>query len=499
VLALLAGVLYYGHHSGWKVPRFSALRGAASEPEPHVEWCQEHSVPESICVECQPNLYPKGKQYGWCKVHGVMECPTCHPELYQGKGEPRLPQYDTVSALALLPRAENNSKSTLHQTRIQFVSAQSAAKAGIDIALVEEAPMTDVIEAHGEITFDPTHVAHLSSRVPGTVFRVLAGLGQEVQAGQVLAVVDAAAVGQAKAHLLSCVSSLQLAQKNYARLDALRDGISKKQLQEAEAAVQSAEIECLGAQQALVNLGFELPEGIERRDPRELADELRFLGLPTDLAASLARETRTANLIPITAPLSGQVVETEVVAGEVIDAQKALFTVADPRQMWLMLHVAQEHSAFVRPGMNVEFTTDDESAGGRATIDWISPAIDAETRMLHIRARLDNRHGTFRDTTFAHARVIVRQEPHAVIVPKEAVQSSAEGQFVFVRDKHWFDERAPKLFHVRQVRIGATSDTHVELLAGALPGEVVASQGSAALLAQLLRGQLGDGCGHHHH
>jgi cobalt-zinc-cadmium efflux system membrane fusion protein len=52
---------------------------------------------------------------------------------------------------------------------------------------------------------------------------------------------------------------------------------------------------------------------------------------------------------------------------------------------------------------------------------------------------------------------------------------------------------------VRQVRVGAKNDTQVEILAGALPGEKIAAKGSAVLLAKLLRGQLGAGCGCHEH
>jgi cobalt-zinc-cadmium efflux system membrane fusion protein len=89
----------------------------------------------------------------------------------------------------------------------------------------------------------------------------------------------------------------------------------------------------------------------------------------------------------------------------------------------------------------------------------------------------------------------LRSEPHAVVVKREAVQSTAGSQFVFVRDKDYQKADHPKVFHVRQVRTGARDDEFVELLAGVLPGEVVATSGSPALLAQLLRSSLGDGCG----
>src|SRR5207249_7001821 len=45
------------------------------------DWCEEHGVPESICVECNKDLLPKEQEYGWCKVHGVAECPIDHPEV----------------------------------------------------------------------------------------------------------------------------------------------------------------------------------------------------------------------------------------------------------------------------------------------------------------------------------------------------------------------------------------------------------------------------------
>ena len=58
VFGLLAAVFYLGHHSGWKIPKFSELAG--NVPEKATDWCAEHLVPESECVECVPDLMPKG-------------------------------------------------------------------------------------------------------------------------------------------------------------------------------------------------------------------------------------------------------------------------------------------------------------------------------------------------------------------------------------------------------------------------------------------------------
>jgi cobalt-zinc-cadmium efflux system membrane fusion protein len=64
VLVGFAAVFYFGHHNDWKIPKFAALTGTV---EPVIsDWCEEHSVPESICVQCDPTLMPKGPDYGWC-------------------------------------------------------------------------------------------------------------------------------------------------------------------------------------------------------------------------------------------------------------------------------------------------------------------------------------------------------------------------------------------------------------------------------------------------
>ncbi len=80
-LGLLAAVLAFGHHAGWKMPKASELFGASARAD--ADWCSEHLVPESACIECQDGLLPKAEEFGFCRAHGVAECVNCHPELAQ--------------------------------------------------------------------------------------------------------------------------------------------------------------------------------------------------------------------------------------------------------------------------------------------------------------------------------------------------------------------------------------------------------------------------------
>lgn len=499
VFSFLGGVMYLGHHTGWKLPKLSELRGTATIATD--DWCAEHLVPESNCIECQSDLVPKGKPFGFCREHGVAECVIHHPELAQVKGTPESPKYDSISAISLIPRPVNNSRNTLHTRRVQFTSADSVTKSGIDVSVVEERAMTDAITANGELMFDPTRVAHLSTKVPGTVAYVFKSLGEEVQPGEMLALVDAALAGQSKSQLLESLVQLQLRTTTVERLRVASVGgaLPGRTLIEAESALKEAEIKFISARQAIANLGFELPEKLDTADSRQVADDLRFLGIPSSVVANLPSGTKTANLIPIRAPYGGVIVESEIVAGEVVDSSRSLFTVADPTRLWLLLNVRQEDAKHVQRGLPVRFQADDGGVAVSGDLSWISPAIDEKTRTLRMRVVISNLDGKLRDKTFGTGRIILREEPNAVVVPREAVQSTPDANFVFVRDKNYFDETAPKFFHVRQVRLGAADDQFVELLAGVLPGEVIATKGSNVLLAQLLRSNLGAGCGCHEH
>lgn len=58
--------------------------------------------------------------------------------------------------------------------------------------------------------------------------------------------------------------------------------------------------------------------------------------------------------------------------------------------------------------------------------------------------------------------------------------------------KDYGKEEAPKVNHVRKVRTGARTDRLTEIIVGVLPGETVATEGSAMLRAELLRDKLGE-------
>jgi len=479
VLAALGGLAYWGHHTGWN---FAATGGHGS-PAGH-----DGSTPGKL-MWAEAGESSPAKRLGWCKAHGVLDCTFDHPEVAQLPKPPTITPADEERvrrAFAVRTRAENDPACQRLPRLVRFASREAVEKAGIDIAPAWQASMTEVVTASGELAFDPTRVARLSARVPGTAWRVTKKVGDQVRAGEVLALIDAAEVGKAKAEFQQALVQVRLKRQAHA---SIKDApVSAQQKREAEAALRDAEVRLTSAEQALVNLGLPIRAAdLQGLALDAVADRLQRLGLPDDLLRTLDPSSTPGTLLPIRAPFEGTLLASDVIAGEVVDATKVLFVLADPRRMWLTLHVKPDEARWLSVGQQVRFRPDGGTSEFTSKLTWIGTTADERTRTVPVRAEMANDDGRLRASTFGLGKIVLREEPNAVVVPSEAVQSSGGCQLVFVRDKDFLKPGGPTVFHARTVRVGAQDGSNTEIIVGVLPGEVVATKGSALLLNELLK------------
>jgi cobalt-zinc-cadmium efflux system membrane fusion protein len=500
-LACVAGLVFLGRETGWSVPKLSALRGEEGS-EKEGDWCAEHGVPESECVECDPSLLPRKTGVKWDKEFGVHESPLRYPEVAETPVPPTVTPEDWARArraVSFAPRVENNPKCKLHERRIQLASEEVVKRLGIVSRPVATGPVVEGVTAPGETGYAPTRVARLSARVPGAVFRVEKQVGDRVRRGEVLVLVDAAEVGKAKAEFLQALTQVDLKVQTLERLKALSGAsVPGQSVIEAEAALEEARVRLVTAEQALGNLGLTIRAADVRGfSPADLTRRMQFLGIPDPLAKELAGKTASSNLLPVTSPLDGEVVSRSVAGGETADPTKVLFVVADTSHLWLTLRVRMEDAPRLRPGQPVRFEHAGHEDGDGGAVVWVSPTADEKTRTVAVRVDLPNLGGTHRAGTFGTARVLLREEKNAVIVPSEAVHWEGDCNVVFVRDRNFEKPGAPKVFHVRTVRPGgqdvAQAGPVTEIAAGLLPGEWVAVTNSGVLRSELLKNNLGAG------
>jgi membrane fusion protein (multidrug efflux system) len=108
-----------------------------------------------------------------------------------------------------------------------------------------------------------------------------------------------------------------------------------------------------------------------------------------------------------------------------------------------------------------------------ATIQAIDAQVDANGRSLLARGRLSNPDGALRTGMFARGRVVLRENPAALMVPEEALISQGSESFVWKVD-------AGKAVRTK-VETGMRRDARVEILAGLSAGETVVTAGQLRL------------------
>lgn len=405
----------------------------------------------------------------------------------------------------------NNGSATIAK-RIEFPSAEAVTKAGIQVEPVQMKRMVRYVTANGAVDYDPGRYARLTARAGGSVWRVDKEIGDRVHKGDVLALVDATEVGQAKADLMQSLTQVDLRRQTKERMEAAykRGAVPEQSLREAQAAWREAGIRLSSDHQRLLNLGLPVRlDELARVPPDQLAKYLRLLGLPEDIRRQVDTETLTANLLPLTAPFDGVVVQRNAAPGEVIEKNqpKIMFVLADIRRLHIDLDINPEDVGELRIGQLVRFTPSQvlparpqqslPARGGKdakeeegaetfiAKLSHISPEVDEKTRRIRVHAEVDNADGRLRPNDFGVGCIFIREVPRALVVPTEAIQSDGSGSLVFIR-------ASDNCFVVRPVHLGLR-DTHLVEVSGVRTGEQVATTGSFALMSELLKDRIAGG------
>lgn len=375
------------------------------------------------------------------------------------------------------------------------VDSATAGESFIEVRPVIERQMEEYVSAPGAITYVGNGVASLAARVPGTVWRVDKRLGDSVRQGELLVILDASAVGDAKAAFLESLVDAELKKLTVDRLESIGQAVAGRQLSEARSALRQALVNRFNAQQSLINLGFSIRhEDFEGLSDPERGEKIHFLGLPERVASRLDRASTSANLVPVVAPFDGVVIKCEVVRGEVVSPERSELAIADVSRMLLRLNVNKEDALRVAVGQPIEYSADGIPGTLSCKVNWISTELDDKTRTLQALAEVDNplvdadgdgiSHRLLKANTYGVGRIRVRNRPSAVAVPAMAVQWDGEKHFVFVQERREVVDNS-SIYSQRVVLPGTLDDGFVEIIKGLTAGERVVVDGSHMLKSEM--------------
>jgi len=189
------------------------------------------------------------------------------------------------------------------------------------------------------------------------------------------------------------------------------------------------------------------------------------------------------NRIAVRSPIAGQVIARSATLGQAVAADAELFRVANLSKVTVTTSLVPTDAGRVKPGARVEVTAPGRRQEGRVT--FVSPILDATTRLVPVIATLDNAGSTWRVGETVNVSILVPSTgDRAVAVPSAAVQMIEDKSFVFVRTATGF--------RAIPVTLGRTNGGQVTVTAGLTGSERIASTNSFTLKAELGKGAGGD-------
>jgi membrane fusion protein, copper/silver efflux system len=314
---------------------------------------------------------------------------------------------------------------------VVVLDAQRRQEIGVRTARVEKRPLVTTIRAAGKVAYDETRRAEISLKFSGWVRTIRVNYtGQIVRRGEPLFTVYS--------------PELFSAEQEY--LEAMKPAAG----------------------------------GASGRDP-ELAQAARQRLLLWDIPAAqidaIARTGKPIEAIPIVAPVSGVVVEKNVVQGSSFTAGQTLYRIAPMNPVWVLASVYQYELPLIRTGMGALIQTPFlGEASRRGRVSYVNPYLDPSTRTGEVRVEVPNPRGDLKPGMFVDV-VLERDLGTRLAIPESAVLYAGDRRVVFV-------DLGDGRLAPRDVNLGAKAGDTYEVLAGLKEGEVVVTSGNFLIAAE---------------
>ncbi len=295
------------------------------------------------------------------------------------------------------------------------------------VAEVTQTKFTHFIEIQGKVEADQN--VTVTAKMPGTVVKVNAEVGQEVKAGQILAELDREAIVKG--------------------IDEL-----KQQL--------TFVTDVYNRQQSLWNqkIGSEIQYLTAKNNKEALEKKLITLNEQLDYAY-------------IKSPINGMVDEVYAKVGQPAAPGVPTFRVVNFSDLKAKAEVAEINASKVRKGNTVEVIFPDAQDSTTGVVNYASKVINPMTRTFFVEVPLKSGKSEYRPNSVAILRVADYKNEKAITVPIRIVQNAEDGMYVLVaeqKDGKWIATK-------RVVTLGNSYNGIAEVTSGLNLGDKLVTVG----------------------
>src|SRR6266404_6241420 len=334
-------------------------------------------------------------------------------------------------------------------------SGRAAGPSSVPVAVAAARRMDLPVYLSGLGSVTPWNSVSVRSRVDGQLTEVAFKEGQQVQKGQLLAVIDPrpfeVQLAQAQATLFKDQAQLRDAKLNFQRF---------QDLLKQSGAVSQQQVDTQGA----------------------LVDQLD--GATRNDQATIDSAKLQITYCHITAPIAGRIGLRLVDAGNIVHAADAnpLLIITQLQPIAVLFSLPEDQlqtvAQHMRQGtLTVEaYSRDDQTKLATGTLGTIDNQIDQTTGTGRLKAMFDNPDGALWPNQFVNVRLLLETHKDTTVIPSVAVQNGPQGSYVFT-------VKPDKTVAVRQVSVSFTQNNVASIASGIAAGDVVVIDGQDKLKA----------------
>lgn len=202
----------------------------------------------------------------------------------------------------------------------------------------------------------------------------------------------------------------------------------------------------------------------------EITDESRLADLNAqETAINLSKASRG-----VSANFAGIVTDVQVIEGSVTSPGTQLFTIADSQNVKVTLKVSKYDLEYIREGQSADLTIAGYDYTGKVTrIDRMAQRNDSGTAVVSAEIHIDKPDDNIFLGIEAKAVIHIAKAKDALMIPVEVVNSSADGYYCYIINNGVVERR--------ELEIGISSDTYVEIISGLEEGDQVVQNSAMEL------------------
>ena len=290
------------------------------------------------------------------------------------------------------------------------LSVIQLSNADLQYGTLDSLNISAFVKANGILDLPPQNIAAVSAPMDGFVKKANYLVGDYVEKGKVLAVLEHMDYVKLQEEYLNVVSNLDFLESDYERQRQLDSAevSSKRQFQAASAALKSAQ----GRKKALEK-------------------QLQYMGLSPERVAN----GDISSTISIRAPFSGYITALNVHNGSFAQSAQELYELVDTDHMHLELNVFEQDVNKVKVGQPIRFTVPSQGQESyQGEVFLVGKSFDPENKSVKVHGHIEGEHEDFIRGLYVEAKIYTGNQ-RVLALPEEAIVEDEGKAYIFIRTK----------------------------------------------------------------